>query len=437
MPKLKKESNEKEVQTQANYRLINKLQTIIEEKTDLNNHLQGSLSFQKNIISSLSDMLFVLDSKGRITFTNKLCSTTLGYSNTHLETMNVKDIIISNCATILDFLKSDRKIPSMTNIKAIFKTKANKNVYVLITMCMIRSGSGHKDSILLLAKNQKDSILLKELKEVQTQLIQFEKMASIGIVSASIAHEINNPISYIYYNIHTLSGYFKGFEELLNLYSRCESSNKAKSKKIQNVIDSKKRDIEIQYIMSDLPTLIQQTVKGCQQIQEVVKNLLEFSRKDYKSPIYYDIKQCIKQTLNVVSNEIKYKARVELKLKKTSKVKCYPNQINQVLLNLILNGVQAMGDSGKNGVLTIELSETKKEVRVSVSDTGKGISGDDLEKIFSAFFTTKPKGKGTGLGLAISKKIISDHGGTIKVKTNKVGGCKFIFSLPKMDNNTP
>ena len=109
MPKLKKESNEKEVQTQANYRLINKLQTIIEEKTDLNNHLQGSLSFQKNIISSLSDMLFVLDSKGRITFTNKLCSTTLGYSNTHLETMNVKDIIISNCATILDFLKSDRK----------------------------------------------------------------------------------------------------------------------------------------------------------------------------------------------------------------------------------------------------------------------------------------------------------------------------------------
>lgn len=280
---------------------------------------------------------------------------------------------------------------------------------------------------------------LKEKVEKQAAMIvQSEKMASVGLLAAGVAHEINNPIAFINSNLSAVKKYFSKITAVYRKYGDME----AEFQKIGNVravalikeMEVFKKENQIEMIMGDLDDLANESIDGIQRIRTIVKDLKTFSRineSEYK-PI--DINHAIDITLNMVKNEIKYKAVVEKEYGDIPQVKCYPQKISQVFMNILINSSQAIEKNGSIKISTELITEGRREndkfVKIIISDTGCGIPKKNLDKLFDPFFTTKPVGTGTGLGLSIVYEIIKAHEGNIKVKSKPEKGTQFIIQLP-------
>lgn len=274
---------------------------------------------------------------------------------------------------------------------------------------------------------------LEQIKSLQTTVIQNEKMAGIGLLSAGIAHEINNPLGFIKSNIETMTKYIdkmEGFHKIIcNLLSSEEAEeNKAILEKLAEY--SKKNKINMVY--EDLPELINETLDGVQRISKIVKSLLSFSRKlEINELEDYDLNKGITDTLTVAYNEIKYYASVEQELGDIPIIKAKSGEINQVLLNIIMNAVYAVKEKKISGIIKIKTYSDNECVCCEISDNGGGIPQELISRIFEPFFTTKPVGKGTGLGLSISYDIIvNKHKGKLDVKTEQNKGTVFTIYLP-------
>jgi two-component system NtrC family sensor kinase len=260
------------------------------------------------------------------------------------------------------------------------------------------------------------------LKETQSQLVHSAKMASLGQLVAGVAHELNNPIGFIYSNMSHLRDYSSKLIQLIDAAEKQSAS-----------LDAMKEDFDLEYIRKDLPKLITSCEDGARRTKEIVIGLRNFSRLEEKSYGPVDLHQSIDTTLNLLNSE--FKNRIELKKDYGSipKVVCNQTQINQVFMNILSNAAQAIQGMGTVWITTRHNKgkEAKDEsVAISIQDSGAGVPPDVLQKIFDPFFTTKTVGQGTGLGLAISYGIINAHGGSIKV-TSKVGsGSEFVISLP-------
>lgn len=273
----------------------------------------------------------------------------------------------------------------------------------------------------------------EELKETRAQMIQSEKMASVGQLAAGVAHEINNPLSFVASNINTLSQYSKDIVVLIRMLFEMDkmfTDNKYKEalvvhNKISEYIESK----NLEFTLKDIEQLIEESNDGVGRIKSIVMGLKEFSHKGGGKLTTCNFNECVENTIKIAWNEIKYKAVLQKELGGIPMVECRPQQIKQVLLNIILNAVQAMpgGDKGKIEVRTYA---NDTNVFVDVSDNGLGIQKEVLDKIFDPFFTTKPVGIGTGLGLSIAYGIIKDHDGEILVDSRPGDGTKFTISLP-------
>lgn len=262
-------------------------------------------------------------------------------------------------------------------------------------------------------------ILQQQLAELTEQLVRSEKLASIGQLAAGVAHEINNPIGYVASNLAVLKDYTNSLTLLVQRLS--EQLPPAQSQLLKSQFD-------FDYICEDLPNLLQQSEQGLQRVIEIIRDLKDFSHIDQAEFVMADLQQGILSTLNIVANEIKYKAEVVKQFTELPPVFCIPSQLNQVLLNLLLNAAQAIVD---RGIITISTGCDAQWVWFSVADTGPGIAAEQLEQIFQPFYTTKPKGQGTGLGLALSRSIVEKHKGLLEVQsTPGVGSC-FTVKLPR------
>ncbi|MBW2017526.1 MAG: response regulator [Deltaproteobacteria bacterium] len=272
----------------------------------------------------------------------------------------------------------------------------------------------------------------RELKETQGRIIQQEKMASIGQLAAGIAHEINNPTGFINSNLGTLLEYQ---EDLLKLLGECRAllEEIQKSESTDNIKERVKRILEmeeeadIDFLMEDMPQLVKESIEGTERIKKIIKDLKEFAHPGKQELVYADINHNLDSTLNIVWNEIKYKATVKKDYGPIPEVRCYPQQLNQVFMNLLVNAAQAIEESGE---ITIKTREENGFVRIQVSDTGKGIPPEHLSRIFEPFFTTKEVGKGTGLGLHVAYDIVKKHGGRILVESTPGKGTTFTVELP-------
>lgn len=266
-----------------------------------------------------------------------------------------------------------------------------------------------------------------ERKQLESQLVQSEKLASLGQLAAGVAHEINNPIGFISSNLGTLDGYFQQLQEMLDAYGQAETLIQAGewAERLQQL----RERIELDFLREDIPLLIKESKDGINRVGRIVRDLKDFSRVDANQEWQWiNLQQGIESTLNIVANELKYKADVLREYQVLPDIECLPSQINQVFMNLIVNASQAIGP--ERGTLTLRTGHAAQSVWIEVQDTGSGIAPQNLQKIFDPFFTTKPVGQGTGLGLSLSYGIIKKHRGEITVRSEVGVGTTFRVELP-------
>lgn len=284
-----------------------------------------------------------------------------------------------------------------------------------------------------------------ELKEMQSQIVQSEKLASIGQLAAGVAHEINTPIGFVASNFETLEDYVTKIKKLLGMYAELinevEDSGKADLLNKAGTIAEGMTDMKIDFILEDVQGLFDDSREGLDRVMEIVQNLRDFSRIDQPGSLdEYDLNSGIEATLIVANNEIKYDADIKTKLSQLPTISCNSGQINQVLLNILVNAAQAIKSQEKNdnGAITIRTYPTETEVVCEISDDGPGIPTDQQAKIFDPFFTTKPVGEGTGLGLSVSYDIIvHKHKGKLLVESEVGKGTKFTLKLPITKDKEP
>jgi len=267
------------------------------------------------------------------------------------------------------------------------------------------------------------SSMNSKLMETHAQLLQAEKMAAIGVLSAGVAHEINNPIGFVSSNISMLSGWY---QELINLIESYESEMMVDSS-LMAMANHYKKERDFDYIKDEMPVLLKETLDGLSRVSAIVADLKGFSHADEMIWEITDVHECIKSSLNIANNEIKYKAEVKLNFEEIPLVECIPSQIAQVIMNVIVNAAQSIEEKG---TITIKTKEYDSWVCISISDTGTGISQENQNRMTEPFFTTKPVGKGTGLGLSVSYDIVKAHHGRIDVESQLGKGSIFYIWLP-------
>lgn len=264
-----------------------------------------------------------------------------------------------------------------------------------------------------------------DLQKTQAQIIQQEKMASIGQLAAGVAHEVNNPMGFITSNLSTLGKYLEKF--LVFIQFQDEALKASASSEVLNNVIGHRRQLKIDYLQGDVKDLIGESLEGAHRVQKIVQDLKTFSRVDMAEQSLADLNECLESTISIAWNEIKYKATLVRDFGELPRIRCFPQKLNQVFMNLFVNAAHAMEVQGEIRV------ETRREgdwVRVSVSDTGCGIPEANLSRIFEPFFTTKPVGKGTGLGMSIAADIIKQHKGTITVTSELGKGTTFDVRIP-------
>jgi two-component system NtrC family sensor kinase len=263
----------------------------------------------------------------------------------------------------------------------------------------------------------------RELERLQGQLVHTEKMASLGQLSAGIAHELNNPAGFVYGNMELLQGYISDLTRLFHAYDEIVLPADAAP-----VIATIKTEIGYEKLIDDLKSITADCCEGAQRICDVVKNLRLFSRLDEAELKSVDIHAGIDSTIRLLSSYFRTGGVVlRHDYNYLPAVSCYASQLNQVWMNLLVNAAQAVGGQGE---VTISTRLETDFVAVTISDNGKGIPEDQLSRIFDPFFTTKPVGEGTGLGLSISYGIVERHGGTIEVVSEVGKGTSFTVRIP-------
>lgn len=289
------------------------------------------------------------------------------------------------------------------------------------------------------AKTHEVEQTIQQLTRTQTQLIQAEKMSSLGQMVAGIAHEINNPVSFIYGNVTPAKDYTEELLKLIEMYRQAYP-------KATSEIEAQIETIDLEFITEDLPKLLDSMKVGAQRISEIVKSLRTFSRLDEAIVKQVDLHEGIDSTLTILQNRLKAKPNhPEIQIIKNygnlPLVECYAGQLNQVFMNIISNGIDALEErlshltpqqiSLNPSTIKIVTSVAQTNVKISVFDNGMGIPESAKPRLFDPFFTTKAVGKGTGLGLAISYQIVVDkHGGSLECFSEPENGTEFIISLP-------
>ena len=273
--------------------------------------------------------------------------------------------------------------------------------------------------------NMELNTVLKNLQETQSQLVQSEKMASLGQLTAGVAHEINNPINFVSANIKPLKDDLADIIQCIHKYQQT-----IKDKGLEHEfkeVEQFNEKIDLQFALAEVDDLLKGIEEGARRTSEIVKGLRNFSRLDQHDVKKADLIEGIESTLTLLHSTYRDKIVIIKEYGAIPEIDCYPGQLNQVFMNLLSNAVQAINGPGK---IYIKTSLINGFIKISIKDSGPGIQEEIRKKIFDPFFTTKDVGKGTGLGLSISYGIIEKHKGKLEVFSEPGQGAEFVISLP-------
>ncbi len=327
---------------------------------------------------------------------------------------------------IAGFLKKAEKTIEVNDFKFQRVEKERKTLSILLeeTIDELQRKSGVVEEA-----NKALTKTLKDLREAQQQLVMSEKMASLGQLTAGVAHEINNPINFVSANIKPLKEDLADILECIDQYEKVIEENKLQPAFLQ--VAQFKKNKDILFSMQEIQELLKGIEEGASRTTEIVKGLRNFSRLDQNIIKKANINEGIESTLTLLHSVYKDKVEIEKDYGTIPEVECLPGQINQVLMNILSNAIQAIPGEGK---IFIKTWSEEPNIKISIKDTGCGIGDEIKQKIFDPFFTTKEVGKGTGLGLSISYGIIEKHNGKIEVNSETGRGSEFIITLPVIQN---
>lgn len=412
---------------------------------DAQNNLKKSTEWLQSILDIAPEAIIVFNNKQFITVFNRGAETMFGYAaeevigkpldmlmperfrTTHshyVETFGVGDgevIEMGMRSEVVGLRKVGVEFPAGASV-----SKIGENSEITFTV-IIRDLTKQKESERLLQRKQEEQeTLIGKLRDAQEQLLQSEKMASIGQLAAGVAHEINNPVGYINSNLSTLKTYLSDLFEIVQTYQNCESVFKEHEESYK-LIKQVEEDKDLEFLKMDIPELLSESLEGLLRVKQIVQDLKNFSHVDDVEWHLSDLHQGIDSTINVAHNELKYKADVIKVYGEIPEIECIISQLNQVIMNLLVNAAHAIDG---RGTITIRTGVEGDGVWIEIEDTGKGMAEDVKKRVFDPFFTTKPVGSGTGLGLSLSYGIIQKHNGTITVKSEVGKGSTFHIWLP-------
>lgn len=362
------------------------------------------------ISDSAQDAVIVANSSGKISFWNPAATRMFGYTLADIEGKDLHQLLVP-----------ERYREAAKKGLAAFSESGTGNVVgkTVELKALKRDGTQFPVGLSLSSVRLKGEwhavAMVRDITEQQKsreQLMQSDRLAAIGTLAAGVAHEINNPIGYINSNLNTMKKY------LGRINDRFENPESLNEDAKQNMDD----------ILTDFGDAIDESVEGTNRVKQIVADLKSFSRVDRAQKESADLNEGIRSTLNIVWNELKYKAKVETELGDLPDLFCMPNQLNQVFMNILVNAGHAI--EGNDGQITIKSWADERNIYVSIEDNGSGMPDSVQKRIFEPFFTTKDVGKGTGLGLSLVHDIVKKHGGKIEVKSQIGVGTDFVVILP-------
>lgn len=358
------------------------------------------------------------------THVSMISSDNLKLAEENIEALNLYPLFVQGkLKLILSVCKNDTRFEDHENMIATLFSEGLE--HIIERMYFLRAMRQQNQE--LKKEQEEQKVLIAKLRNAQEQLLNNEKMASIGQLAAGVAHEINNPVGYVNSNINSLDGYVTDIYDVLDVYQTLEQTIPEENEHRKKLKDMKS-DIDFDFIRDDIKELISESKEGVLRVKQIVKDLKDFSHVDEAEWQVTDLEKGIDSTLNIVHNELKYKAKIHKSYGDIPTIECVPSQINQIIMNLLVNAGHAIDEQGTITIQTGTLED--KYIFVDIIDTGKGIAPENLNKIFDPFFTTKPVGQGTGLGLSLSYSIAEKHGGELSVNSVVGEGTTFRLRLP-------
>ena len=414
------------------------------------NAVHGELVFQRNLLRTLAETfphrIYAKDTETRFIFGNMAVAQGMGVTSPD-ELLGKTDFGFYPEACATRYHREEQAImqsgqPLMHREEEVKYLLTNDVAWMLTTKVPLRDDDGKVVGIVgvnyditerkrtemeLVSRNAQLLELNAKLSRAQAQLVQSEKLASIGQLAAGVAHEINNPVGFIFSNFTTLDGYLEKLFVMLTAYE--EAEHFIDSQPMRDKLKALGETVDLPFLKEDIPVLMTETKDGIARVRKIVQALTEFSRVGSNVEWQFaNLHQGIDATLNIINSEIKYKADVIKEYGQIPEIECLPSEINQVIMNLLVNAAHAIGEH--RGKITIRTSVACETVSIEISDNGCGIEKESLSRIFDPFYTTKPVGKGTGLGLSLSYGIVQKHRGTLEAESEVGQGTTFRLALP-------
>jgi PAS domain S-box-containing protein len=383
-----------------------------------------------NIMQNMNSALLVIDAEGRIAFCNPPAAQILGQSADALHGQPVRDRFRGDEDDLLS--RTLERGVRFKGAETLVWRPDGTVVPVGISCAPIVAAGGRRAGAVALFQD------ITEIKQLRSQALQTEKMASIGQLAAGVAHEINNPMGFIHANLFQIAEYVA---DLRRLWTQVEVLQKAVGggdpealRAAGSELGSVADEIDVAFVLTDLAKAVRESQEGSERIRHIVQDLRDFSHHDTGERTLADVNQCLDSTANIVWPMMKHVVVLEKDYADLPAVSCYPMQLKQVFMNLLVNAYQAIetavGDSGDTGTIFLTTTTGDEGVVITVRDTGCGIAAEHRDRIFDPFFTTKKVGSGTGLGLSTSFSIVQRHGGTITVQSEPGEGTEFRLYLP-------
>ncbi len=412
--------------------------------------LTASLEKFHSIFNAVSEGIFLHDEAGHIVDANFAAVEMYGYSHEELAHIEV-DILSAGTPGYTQADAQQRLGGALADEVQSFEWLARRKDGSLfwVEVNLKRVNIGEQTCLLAVVTditerkrfqeaveaNVKDLIALNtKLEDAHLQLLQSEKMASIGQLAAGVAHEINNPVGFVFSNLGSLEKYLVDIFSMLDAYQVAEVALDATTR---DKMHGLRQVLDIDFLRQDIVSLLAETREGVNRVRKIVQDLKDFSRVGSEDEWQWlDVNAGLESTLGIVWNELKYKTTVEKQYGSLPQIYGLPSQLNQVFMNLLVNAAHAIDTKG---IVTIRTGQQGEEVWIEVEDTGCGIPPENQKRIFDPFFTTKPVGKGTGLGLSVSYTIVQKHRGRIEIRSEVGKGSVFRVCLPinppDADNN--
>jgi len=393
-------------------------------------------SYNQNIIQNLNSALLVVDLDGRIVFSNPPAEEILGEGAEALRGRLIWPWFAGIPRGEIHVARTLKTGERFKGYESTLTRVDGTAVPIGISSAPVSDAAGNKLGAVAVFSD------LTEIKLLQRKVLQTEKMASIGQLAAGVAHEINNPMGFIHANLFQMAEYLtdlrRVWDEVGALQAAVAGGDHTDIQRRSNELAEDFQEVDVDFVLSDFAKAIRESQEGSERIRHIVNDLRNFSHRDSEHPVLADVNQFLDSTAGIVWPMMKHLVVLEKEYRDLPRVSCFPMQLQQVFMNLLVNAYQAIeervGDSGETGTIWLRTEARAGGVAIIVKDTGVGITAENLDRIFDPFFTTKKVGMGTGLGLSTCFNIVEQHGGSLVAESQPGVETEFTVWLPGADS---